>query len=283
MGIQHRDLFHTPSLLRTPWVDCLLSPARDHRAARSDAGRALAAAHHDVPGSPFRIREHRNTDALWAGGDDYGALLFPDGTALLGSRGATLDLHAAPQPFVWREEGTTTTPQAWMAGPSGVMRTQRLEEAGMRASNASLWRCPAGHEEPWEALASGQVAVPPWGSVAAARSLQDRSTLDAMLWITLEASQQPYTALYGSCVHQGRLSPPSLFCKDGESPAYQRAADLLSQALAQAFGPQWMWRLLDQNWGGAPAFIAFAHAPKTAHERVDTLNRHHALWTALRA
>lgn len=283
MDTQPSDLFHPPSLLRMPWLEGLIHPAQDERRARSEGARALAASDAQPCGSPFRLRLYRQDRSLWAGGEEYGALLFPDGTALLGARRGDKALLAAPIVFVWRDTHDTTPPDVWIQGADGLMRSQRLEEAGMLASNPKRWRRAAEPQEGWERLANGTVALPPWGAVQARRTPSEQQTLNTMLWVVLDATRIPTFFLYGSHLEDSTLQAPRLLTLHRADDRTAQASSILTPFLAAALGPAWIIKLVDQNWEGVPGLVASPQSPTSAHDRLCALRHHHKLWSALRA
>lgn len=259
-------------------VPDLLYPAQDARAAQGRAARALAAS---FPGpKPWRAWAVRSGEGEWAGDTEAGAMLFADGTALLGVWDSPHCLHTAPLVWAWRgPQGPH--PSQWPDQHRSA-RDARIARQAYHTLLPHLWRPVAPAHTTWRSLATGRLALAPWAATAVRRCPTECAPLGALLWVAAEASQST-GALYGSCLHGGALVPPTLVwdgLSSGQRCALGAAVD---RALTLHLGPQALWKTVCQHHAGRPGVIATPTPPHSAHQGAQWLATHRDLWTALRA
>lgn len=260
-----------PLLTLRPWEDTFVPLAQGVRAARSLAARALGAS--AVTEKVFCAWAMRQGEGLWTGGDSaFGAMLFVDGSALLGESIDGSTLLTAPLVTSWRGL-RGESPQAWLAGDLGGARRERLEQAAWAARDRTLWRPCAQMGERWTQIAQGRKGLAPWKACSARLDDADLDLVSDLVWALVDAGGAEQATLLGATLDNGRIQGPTLVAEGLSGLAKARIGAALAHALESHWGADWIWRLFAQHWEGRGAPILGLNPPQSAHRRLAAAQR----------
>jgi hypothetical protein len=265
------DAQHPPLLLLRPWEDSFVPLATGDRAARGMASKALAAS--IATEQVFCAWGMRRGEGLWTGGDSgLGAMLFVDGTALLGESQDGSTLICSPLAYTWRGL-RGESPQSWLLGELGEARRERLEEAAWTARDRTLWRPCAGVGEKRSRLEMGRRGIAPWKACSTRLDAADHALLADLLWSLADAAGVERACLLGATLESGRVQGPTILIEGASAVQRARIGAAMAHTLEQIWGTHWVWRLFAQHWSGRGAPILGLEPPQSGHRRLAAAHR----------
>jgi hypothetical protein len=268
---QRFDTSHPPLLLLRPWDDGFIPLATGDRAARSMAAKALAAS--IATEQVFCAWGMQRGEGVWTGGDGaFGAMLFVDGSALLGESPDGSTLVCAPLAYTWRGV-RGCAPQSWLLGELGAARRERLEEAAWTARDRTLWRACASLGEKRTRFETGRKGIAPWKACSARLDEEDHAFLADLLWSLADAAGVDHASLLGATLEQGRIQGPTILIEGASAIHRARIGAAMATTLEQHWGTRWVWRLFAQHWAGRGAPILGLEPPQSGHRRLAAAHR----------